>query len=70
MQGNIKDLEFGIPNYVSIPIEVIEQLEAYVKKNMKLQFKINRINQNANYMFTYYGIQLEPIRKARKMKGK
>ena len=70
MQGNIKDLEFGIPNYVSIPIEVIEQLEAYVKKNMKLQFKINRINQNANYMFAYYGIQLEPIRKARKMKGK
>jgi hypothetical protein len=70
MQGNIKDLEFGLPNYVSIPIEAIEQLEAYVKKNMKLKFNINRINQNANYMFTYYGIQLEPIRKARKMKGK
>ena len=70
MQGNIKDLEFGIPNYVSIPIEVIEQLEAYVKKNIKLHFKIDRVNQNANYMFRYIGIQLEPIRKARKMNVK
>ena len=70
MQGNIKDMEFSIPNYVSIPIEVIEQLEAYVKKNMKLHFKINRVNQNANYMFSYIGIELEPIRKARKMNVK
>ena len=70
MQGNIKDLEFSIPNYVSIPMEVIEQLEAYVKKNMKLHFKINRINQNANYMFMYYSFEFEPMRKARKMKGK
>ena len=70
MQENIKDLEFGIPNYVSIPIEMIEQLEVYVKKNMKLHFKINRVNQNANYMFSYIGIQLEPIRKAKRMKGK
>ena len=70
MQGNIKDFEFCIPNYVSIPIEVIEQFEAYVKKNMKLHFKIDRVNQNANYMFRYIGIQLEPIRKARKMNVK
>lgn len=70
MQGNIKDMELSIPNAVSIPIEVIEQLEIYVKKNMKLQFKITHINRNANYMFRYIGLELEPMRKARKMKGK
>jgi hypothetical protein len=70
MQGNIKDVEFGIPTGISIPIEVIEQLETFVKKEMKLHFKINHTNQNANYMVHSYGIEFEPMRKAREMKVK
>ena len=69
MQGNVKDVTFAIPNALTIPIDVIEQLEAFVKKDMKLYFKINHTNQNANYIYMTYGIALEPMRKARKMKG-
>jgi len=69
MQGNIKDVVFGIPNAISIPITVIEQLEVFVKREMKLHFKINHTNQNANYIYMTYAIEFEPMRKARKMKG-
>lgn len=65
MQGSIKDVAFGLPNEIVVPIEVIEKLEDFIKKEMKLHFKINHTNQNANYMSMHYNVQLEPMRRAR-----
>jgi hypothetical protein len=70
MQGNIRDVTFSLPSGISIPIELIEQLEAYIKNEMKLQFKIDHRNKDANYMSITTGIEFEPMRKAREMKVK
>jgi hypothetical protein len=70
MQGNIKDVAFSLPSGISIPIEVIEQLEVYIKNEMKLHFKIDHRNRDANYMAMTYRIEFEPMRKAREKKVK
>lgn len=65
MQGNIKNVSFLLANEIVVPIEVFEKLEDFIKKEMKLHFKINHTNENANYMYRSYGVQFEPMRKAR-----
>jgi hypothetical protein len=70
MQGNIKDVAFSLPSGISIPIEVIEQLEVYIKNEMKLHFKIDQKNRDANYMSVLHRVEFEPMRKVREKKVK
>ena len=66
MKGKIKDIVFGFPNALSIPIEKIETLEALIKKELTLQFKIDHRNKDAVYMSRLWYVQFEPMREKRK----
>jgi len=65
MHGSIKDVTFYLSNDIVVPIEVFEKLENFIKTEMKLHFKINHTNQYANFMSMDYGVQFEPMRRAR-----
>ena len=65
MRGIIKDVTFVFPAAINFPIDKIEVLETFIKKELKLNFKINHTNQNANFMSMNYGVEFEPMRQKR-----
>ena len=66
MKGEIKDVVFVFPNALSIPIEKIEALEALIKKEFTLQFKIDHRNKDAVFMFSSWRLDFEPMREKRR----
>ena len=66
MKGVIKDVVFIFPNGLSIPVEKIEALETLIKKELRLQFKIDHRNKDAVYMEQSWTVKFEPMREKRK----
>ncbi len=66
MKGKINDVLFIFPNGLSIPVEKIEALETLIKKELRLQFKIDHRNKDAVYMQQSWTAKFEPMREKRK----